>query len=316
MQQLQRASLDMFCDYCADLKERTGVDPDYIPCGSIELLFDEQRQRMALSEQRAGQTTAEGEPEWQVVTLDEARQIEPHLSGDCLGALHCRVTAQVRNPRLLQALVAACKVGNVRIEEDAPVHELIVEGERVAGVMTARERLVADRVILCAGAWSSEIDQRVGTGVRTYPVRGQIVLLDTSDCPTARFGHIVDRKGCYLVPRRDNLVLVGATVEHDAGYERRNTPAGVNKLLSDALTLIPALAHAGVAALWAGLRPGTPDRRPYLGNVPGLDGLIAATGHYRTGLALAPITAEVVADLITKGASERDLSLCRPGRLT
>ena len=175
---------------------------------------------------------------------------------------------------------------------------------------------MAPKVVLCAGAWSSQIDQLVGPAIPTYPVRGQVVLLDASLVTAAKFSHIIDRKGCYLVPRSDGLVLIGATVEHQAGFDRRNTPAGVAQLIGDGLTLVPALADAGVLALWSGFRPGTPDRRPYIGFVPGMEGLIAATGHYRTGLALAPVTAEIVAGLVLKGSSPRDLSRCQPGRAT
>ena len=316
MQKLQRISLEMMPDYCADLREQTGIDPQYDRCRSIELLFNDQRYRMALSEEQAAQKMPDGRPEWQVLTPEQAREVEPCVSGDCLAALLCRATAQVRNPRLLRALVAACKSGQVRIQENTPVRGLLIEADRVTGVVTDRERFLADHVVLCAGAWSSQIDQRLGNTIRTYPVRGQVVLLNTADCPEARFTHVIDRQGCYLVPRRDGLVLVGATVEPEAGYDRRNTPAAISKLIQEALSLVPALAGAGVAALWAGLRPGTPDRRPYVGTVPGLDGLVAATGHYRTGLALAPITAEIVADLIVRGSSGRNLSLCLPGRPT
>ena len=98
MQQIQRAGLEMFPDYCADLQERTGIDPQYTRCGSIELLFDDQRHRMALSEQRAAQTTPDGRPEWEVLTTEDARQIEPAIGGECLAALLCRFSAQVRNP--------------------------------------------------------------------------------------------------------------------------------------------------------------------------------------------------------------------------
>lgn len=316
MQKLQRASLEMMPDFCADLRERTGIDSQYDRCQSIELLFNDQRYRMALSEERAAPETPDDRPEWQVFTPEQAREIEPCVSSDCLAALLCRVTAQVRNPRLLRALAAACKAGGVRLHENTPACELLIEDDRVTGVVTDRERFLANHVALCAGAWSSQIDQRLGNTVRTCPVRGQVVLLDTSACPEACFTHVIDCQGCYLVPRRDSLVLVGSTVEPEAGFDCRNTPAAVSKLIQDALSLVPALAGAGVAALWAGLRPGTPDRRPYMGTVPGLDGLVAATGHYRTGLALAPITAEIVADLIVRGSSGRDLSLCLPGRPT
>ena len=320
MQRLQRASLEMLPGYCAGLQERTGIDPQYGRCGSIELLFGDQRYRMALSEERAGAEREmfmpDGGPEWQMLTPDEARQVEPCVSGDCLGALLNRFAAQVRNPRLLRALVAACRAGGVTIRENTPVSELIVDGDHVAGVVTTDGRVEADRVVLCAGAWSGGIDARVGGYLPTYPVRGQVVLLDASAVEEARFTHIVDRSGCYLVPRSDGLVLIGATVEDDSGFDRRTTAAGVNKLMEDALSLVPGLAQAGVVALWAGLRPGTADRRPFIGPVPGLEGLIAATGHYRTGLALAPITAEIVANFVRGSTADHDLSLCRPGRST
>ncbi|HUU85697.1 MAG TPA: glycine oxidase ThiO [Phycisphaerae bacterium] len=320
MQQLQRVSLEMFPDFCTDLQNRTGIDPEYARCGWMELLMDDQRYRMALSEQRAGAEQGllmpDGQPEWQVLTPEEAAQIEPAVSGDCLGVLLSRFSAQVRNSRLLRALIAACKAGGVQMRENTPVTSLQIDGNRVTGVVTGDKPVMGDRVVLCAGAWSSEIDARVRPLLPTYPVRGQIVLLDASDVAAARFTHVVERKGCYLVRRSDGLVLVGSTVEHESGFDRRTTPAGVHQLMEDTLTLIPGLADASVAAFWAGLRPGTPDRRPYIGPVPGFEGLIAATGHYRTGVALAPITAEVVADFVLRGTCQRDLSRCRPGRST
>jgi glycine oxidase len=286
----------------------------------MELLFGDQRYRMALSEERAGAKQEmfmpDGSPEWQMLSPDEARRVEPCVSGDFLGALLNRFSAQVRNPRLLRALMAACRVGGVTIRENTPVSELIIDGDRVTGVVTGPGAVESDRVVLCAGAWSSGIDARIGRYLPTHAVRGQVVLLDASAVEGARFTHIVDRAGCYLVPRSDGLVLIGATLEDESGFDRRTTAAGVSKLMEGALGLVPGLAQAGVLALWAGLRPGTPDRRPFLGPVPGLEGLIAATGHYRTGLALAPITAEIVADFVLGGTSDRDLSLCRPGRST
>ncbi len=320
MQQLQRASLAMFADYCADLHDRTGIDPEYIACGAIELLFDDQRYRMAASEEQAGarrgMVMPDGHAEWQMLTPDQARQVEPNVSEQCRGALLNRSSAQVRNPRLLRALVAACRARGVTIQEGMPVARLRIEGSRVIGVETRDGSIDAGGVVLCAGAWSSAIDDRLARLVPTHPVRGQVVLLDASAAAEARFTRIVTRSGCYLVPRSDGLVLVGATVEPDSGFNRRTTAAGVAKLMNDAVSLVPALARAGVAGMWAGLRPGTPDRRPYIGWVPGFDGLIAATGHYRTGLALAPVTAGIVADLVQRGSSERDLSMCRPGRFT
>ncbi len=320
MQQLHRDGLDMFPEFCADLRERSGIDPEYLACGSLELLFDDQRFRMARSEERAGAERGmlmpDGQSEWQMLAVDDARELEPLVAGDCRGVLLNRFSAQVRNPRLLQALIKVCRARGVRILEKTPATGLALEGDRVTGVLTEAGPIPTGRVVVCAGAWSSQIAPALTQTVPTSPVRGQVVLLDASGASHARFEHIVTRKGCYLVPRSDGLVLVGATVEHESGFDRRTTAAGVSRLMQDALSLVPGLADAGVAAMWTGLRPVTPDRRPVVGPVPGVKGLLAATGHYRTGLALAPVTAEIVADLVLHGGSERDASVCLPERFT
>jgi glycine oxidase len=125
---------------------------------------------------------------------------------------------------------------------------------------------------------------------------------------------VVKHRKCYVVPRRDGHVLVGSTEEHDAGYDDSTTNAGVRHLLRECRRLLPTLEQAEFVRAWAGLRPGTPDRRPYIGPVPDHAGLIAATGHFRTGFGLAPLTADVVADLILRGRTNRDVSRFAPGR--
>jgi glycine/D-amino acid oxidase-like deaminating enzyme len=116
------------------------------------------------------------------------------------------------------------------------------------------------------------------------------------------------------VVRPDGLVLAGATVEPEAGFDRRNTAAGISVLTRNAIRLVPGLANSRVVAFDAGLRPGTPDGRPIIGYVPGFDGLIAATGHYCTGVTFTPITAQIVAELILQGSTNADLTMCQPGR--
>ena len=125
---------------------------------------------------------------------------------------------------------------------------------------------------------------------------------------------IIKRKHVYLVARPDGHVYLGATDEPEAGFNKRPTAAAMSELMTAALEILPGLASASVVDMWAGLRPRTDDRRPMIGPVPGLDRLIAAYGHYRTGLAFAPITAQIVCQLIMDGRTEYDLSRCIPGR--
>jgi glycine oxidase len=117
-----------------------------------------------------------------------------------------------------------------------------------------------------------------------------------------------------MVPRRDGRIVIGATEEHESGFVKANTAEGVATLLSTAQRLVPSLARAELVRTWSGLRPGSPDRAPFIGPIPGNKGLIAATGHFRSGLILAPITAKIMRELITAGRTSYDLSRLAPGR--
>lgn len=310
---IHQASLGMYREFCEELKGLTGIDPQYIRSDALDLLTTEQAVQMAKSDVRAmgDGRTEDGRPLMEVLTADEARVVEPGV-GDAPAYLLDRRTAQVRNPRLMQALTAACEKLGVVIEEDCTVTGLIREGSRVRGVTADTSTHFADFVVLAAGAWSTQVlDESSAPLVPVHPVRGQMILLCTERAP---FSHIINMKKTYLVPRCDGLILLGATVEPEAGFDKHNTAAGVGKLMADAMAMMPCLAEAPVAAMWAGFRPGTPDSRPHIGAVPGSEGLIAATGHFRTGLALAPITARIVCELVTAGKTSFDLSRCAPGR--
>lgn len=310
---LRRASLSAYPDFVADLQEQTGIDPEYLACGSLELLLDESQVRRAHTEVESAErfTREYGRSVTEVLSPQAARELEPSLAEDGLAVKYCPVTSQVRNPRLLTALKSACARAGVCLMEHCPVLGLMQAGKRVRGVRTATGRLEAGHVVVAAGSWSSLLDERLESAAPVYPVRGQIVMLRSPERPLSR---IVERGRCYIVPRLDGRILVGATEEHDAGYDKRNTADGIRGLLDLAQRLVPDLGQATVIQAWSGFRPGTPDRRPYLGPVPGIDNLSVATGHFRSGLILAPITAQVMSDLILHGHTSHDLTGMNPGR--
>lgn len=309
----QRESLRMYADWCATIAEAGGLDPEYRRCGTLELLLNEQQFRMALAEADVAEALpfAEDGPVLRLLTPAEAREIEPRLAGHILGAKLCTFNAQVRNPRLLKALAAAATRTGVRLVEGCPVTGLVRQASRITGAHTPIGRFAAGHTVLCAGAWSAGLDDELGRLMPVYPVRGQIALLRTAPGPRTC---ILKHRKWYAVPRLDGLMLIGSTEEHDSGFQTSTTAQGVAHLLSTTRALLPPIGEAQFVAAWAGLRPGTPDRKPYIGPVPDHDGLIAATGHFRTGLGLAPLTAEVVADLILRGRTDWDISLFRPGR--
>lgn len=307
-------SVQRYAAFCAELTELTGIDTHYENCGALDLLTTEQSVQMAESDVRAtaGSKTEAGLPILELITPEECSRIESVVTGECPAVLHCRRTAQVRNPRLLAAMRTACDRVGVVIREQTPVRSFLRDGARVVGVQAEAESYPAGKIVLAAGAWSSQFDDpQLSEAVPVFPVRGQIVLLKM---PNRLFERVITKKQAYLVPRRDGHVLVGATHEPEARFERRNTAKGVAWLMEQALAMVPGLADAPVAGMWSGFRPATADQRPHIGPVPGFDGLIAATGHYRTGLTLAPITADIVKELVVDGRTSWNLSRCAPGR--
>lgn len=310
---LHLRSLGMYPALCAELFAETGVDPEYDPCGEIEVALDERGLQSLRSDARAAadRKRPDGSLAFEVLSIEQARGLGSSLTTEAVGAMLCRETAQVRNPRLLRALQASCTKRGVRILEGEEVFDFVVAGDKFAGVQLSDRVLQAATAVLCAGAWTTQIGTRLAALMPVRPVRGQMICMRLDRPPLSR---VVSRGKTYWVPRRDGHVLLGATEEHDAGFIIRNTPQGIGKLIEKGLELVPSLADAPIVHTWAGLRPGTPDDLPYLGPIPGFDGLIAATGHFRSGLGLAPATAEVIAALVAGRPLPLDLSCAQVGR--
>lgn len=312
---LQLRSVNQYSDFCAALREESGIDTEYERCGELQLAFDEQEANILRADDRLAREQSLVDPDGkQAYLFHEANRladVEPAAASELIGGLECRLAGQVRNPRLLRALHSACERAGVDIHEGSEVTGLSVQGSRVTGVTTQHDRVAAEWIVLCAGAWSSRLDERLSRMMPLFPVRGQMILLRFEHRP---FQRILSHGLHYLVPRHDGLVLLGATHEPDAGFVKRTTAAGLESLTQAGLRLAPLIAEAAVEASWSGLRPGTPDDRPYIGPVPGFEGLVAATGHYRNGLTLAPVTADAIAALLAGKPYDIDLTMCRPGR--
>ncbi len=310
---LRRASLELYPAFCSQLHKETGIDPEFDACGELEIALNDAALRSLRSDEQAGddQPLSDGRKAYEFLSAERTREVESVVSPAILGALLCNGTSQVRNPRLLRALRVSCERLGVRICEQTAVRDFKMDGSRVTGVRTDDRDWSASSVVLCAGAWSSSIGNRLHELMPVTPVRGQMILLKFDQRP---FSHVVSRGKTYLVPRRDGHVLLGATEEPDAGFAKRNTPAGINRLFETGVKLVPMIADAPVVAQWAGLRPGTPDDNPYIGPVPGFENLFAATGHFRSGLILTPITAEVVIRMVSGRSIAADLSSCEVGR--
>lgn len=292
---LRRRSASMYPAFAAEIHELSGIDPEFLACGGLDLIEDDNQERAAEREVAAARHTSAGAHATGAVSRWSARELiaaEPALSPRVRGCLWKPGVAQVRNPRLMKGLAAACRRLGVTIDEGVEVRRIDARDGPAVVVTGDGDRVPSGMIVLAAGAWSSQIESADALpGVTVHPVRGQIVLLDGG---AARLTHVVQSGKRYLVPRRDGKVLVGSTEEHDSGFDKRNTAAGVAWLLEFALRVAPPLRDATLAGMWSGLRPHTPEGRPRIGRTGGAANVIVATGHFRSGLILAPVTAEIV----------------------
>jgi glycine oxidase len=282
------ASLARYGAWAAALTEATGIDTGYRPCGSMKLFLD-----LAAFEAASAASLAAFGVAVRVLDGAEARAAEPSLGAAVAGALSFPDDCRVDPPELLRALEASARGAGVAFQAPATVARLVVSGDRATGVaLEGGEVLSAGAVVLAAGAWSLLEGSGLSPG-EIEPIRGQMIELWSG---ARRFDRVFFGPGAYLSPRDDGRVVVGSTQEH-AGFRKAVTVRGVRGLLEGAVALVPELEDAEITRTWSGLRPSTPDGAPLLG--PGaVRGLVVAAGHFRNGILLAPITAEIVASLV------------------
>jgi glycine oxidase len=240
----------------------------------------------------------------------DAVTLEPATVGSVLGASLIEREGQVDNRRLGRALRAACERCGVRIYSGMGVPAIEADTRRVRGVRTPDGFVAAPVVINATGAWAGTLDGvPAHAQVPVRPVKGQMLALSM---PRGLVRRVVWYTGGYVVPRSDGRLLVGATVEN-AGFDVRVTADGVSRLLRDALAALPALRDLAISETWAGLRPGTPDGLPFLGGTA-LEGYFVASGHYRNGILLVPVTARAIADVVENREPPVDIGPFSPLR--
>ncbi len=225
------------------------------------------------------------------------RELEPRLSERVIAGVFSAAEGNVSNQQVALALVRAALGRGAVLHERAAVRGFVRAGAKVTGVKTAETTYACDAVLLTAGARAGQLAARLGVTLPVRPMRGQMLALGGMRTPVR---HIVWGPRGYLVPRANGLVFAGATVE-DVGFRRRTTVAGVRGLRSMASRLVPQLSAATMHFAWAGLRPGTADDLPAIGPLAGYTNAYAATGHYRNGILLGPLTGQIVAEALTSG---------------
>lgn len=294
------ASRERYADWLGALGAE---DVGYRRCGAMRVAFDD-AEREALAAQVDEQHTAGLSAA--LLDRDQARGVEPALSPDIRGAAFFDGDAVIDPPKLLRAALEAARRAGAVLRSGAHVERLIVSDLRVVGVaLEGGERVEVDVVVDAAGSWASLIGAVDAVGVvpdAVRPARGQMLELGSQ---TAPLSCVLEGPDAYLSPRRDGRVLVGSTVE-EAGFERAVTAAAVERLLAGAIRLVPSLADAHLRDSWCGFRARTRDGLPVLDRPA--PGFVIASGHFRNGIVLAPLTAAIVEALVLDEAPPVDVS--------
>lgn len=309
---LSQAALAGYPAFAAELAEASGLPTGFRTGGTVAAAWDG-ADLAALHDLHAFGAGLGIEAD--LLTGRELRELEPALAAGLPGGLLARGEQQI-DPRLLHhALIAAAVAVGASMISGRP--RVVVRGDRVAGVEVDGRFIAADVVVLAAGAWSGQVDG-VPDEFRppTRPVKGQTLRLRLpgENRLTRVVRGSVKGNAVYLVPRGDGRIVVGASSE-EVGFDQEPRAGAVYELLRDAQSLLPELGEAVLEEVSTGLRPGSPDNAPIIGPA-GIDGLVHATGHYRNGILLTPITADSVVELLTAGTLPDLIAPFTPDRFT
>lgn len=279
MRDLCVRSRELYPEWTRKLEEISGVSANYWSCGFLAPTYTRR-------DRRDFEETSPSSAYW--LTGDEIHCYEPGLSADVTGGWWFPEDAQVDNRLLARSLWLAAQELGITIKEDITVEGILQKQGRVIGVQTSAGIQSAEHYVLATGAWSNEL-----LPIPVFPKKGQMLSVRLPQLPLKR---VLFGEETYIVPRRNGRIIIGATSE-EVGFRGGNTPQGIQTLLDRAIRLYPALADAEIEEFWWGFRPATPDEMPVLG-ASHCENLTLATGHYRNGILLAPITASLISDWI------------------
>ncbi len=299
LQTLATASARMYPEFALELQDESGTNVDLRHEGTILFL----PQHVSEQSEFCAQNPLPA----------PLAELEPALSTGNITALDLpAVYLKERSvdPRaLVGAALKSAKHRGIDISSGSTVTEVVLSDGRVSGIRTDKSHYSAPCVVNCAGAWAGNF---AAHGFPTRPVKGQMLAVACAQHNVVR--HVIRTPEVYLVPRSDGRILIGSTLE-EAGYDKRTDADTIQRLHQAAIRLIPALGQARILESWAGLRPGTPDNLPILG-ATSTPGYFAATGHFRDGILLAPVTAHAMAQVITGTRLDYDLSAFSPTRFS
>lgn len=292
--ELNRESLRRWADFARRVEAASGESVDYRDEGTL-VVADDRDSAEALERLYRFQQEQGASVEW--LSGEEARETEPFLAPRLSAAVFAPLDHQVDNRRLVDALRAAFRAEGGTLYEHTPVEAIVPDAEAPVVVPSEGEQVPAEQVVVAAGVWSRELEGLEPVAPPIRPVKGQMIQLRRER--PFDLQHVVRGPEAYLAPKSNGRIVVGATSE-EMGFDTTVTAGGLYDLLEGAWEVVPGIYDLPVDETWAGLRPASRDHAPLVGR-SGVPGVLVATGHYRHGILLTPVTAEEMADLVRTG---------------
>jgi len=284
-----------FTALAEDLKQETSIDPELIQSGMLVVNVNEKQQALAWAKQNNEVV--------EILSQQSLLEHEENISPAFKEALLLPNILQIRPPKLIDALQLSLQQRKIKVYENSSVNEIQTKANKVTGVATQNEKLYADKIVICSGAWTKNFFQQ-DSSIDIQPVRGQMLLYKT---PNNILSHIVLKGKAYMIPRQDGYILCGSTEEH-VGFKNEITHPARQTLQGIAHELVPSFAKLEPIKQWAGLRPGTQREVPYICKHSQIKGLYINSGHYRYGIIMSIASARIMTELISNSLNASQMA--------
>lgn len=299
--QLALKSQAMFSTLSNELFEHTGIDIEFVHKGMLKIAETEE---IALEVKKQVTFQRNWDPTIKWLDSKDIREMEPSLSPSVSGGMYLPNDGHVQPAKLSLAFAKAAVYFGAEIRENTEVLSFIYENGQVKGVKTTNGVIHCEQVVIATGAWAAKLMRESGLDIGVYPVKGECFSIMTEK-PIINTTIFSDKR-CYLVPKRDGEIYIGATMIEDT-FDKKVTPGGIATLIERATQLVPQIKDAAWERVWSGIRPQTGDGLPYMGEHPRWKGLFVAAGHFRNGILLSPMTGKLVADLVVGRLQDQTL---------
>lgn len=312
---LQRTSLDMYEDFAQDLVDFSGVDIEFEKLGHIQVLHSEkqfEKAKKAVERSNEEGKLVNNKPAFELLTFEQAKELEPHLEEAQFGCMYSRMTANLSTEKLVEALKSACNKLNVEILENTSVDDIIIDNGVVKAVKINNEELETSKVLIATGAYSAKFSPTISNLAEIQSQKGEALELKLE---TRVFDRLVKMAGFYALCKKDGTTFIGSTSSRKPDFSEDVKEKSINMLLKGGQRIIPSITKDDIVRAWAGHRPHSYLGSPLLGKCDEAKNLFVATGHGKIGICTAPFTAEIISSLIAEDKEIIDLTPFRVNKL-